>query len=82
VEPGNMKLCIPPRFLANDDALIPDPDKEELAESRLALPASRPENVCLGDHQTKYYLLDTPVIWWGGSVSLILSVCILGVYMF
>jgi dolichyl-phosphate-mannose-protein mannosyltransferase len=72
-------------MMTSNNALIPDPDKEDILASK---PADWPWlhlglRMCgWGDHQTKYYLLGTPVIWWGGSVSLILSVCILGVYIF
>jgi dolichyl-phosphate-mannose-protein mannosyltransferase len=65
-------------MMTSNNALIPDPDKEDILASK---PADWPWlhlglRMCgWGDHQTKYYLLGTPVIWWGGSASLILSIC-------
>lgn len=34
-----------------------------------------------GDNQTKYYLLGTPIIWWAGSTSLVVSITVLGIYL-
>ena len=34
-----------------------------------------------GDHQIKYYLLGTPIIWWGSTVSLGLSLVLVGWYL-
>ncbi|KAG1782405.1 glycosyltransferase family 39 protein [Suillus placidus] len=71
-------------MMTSNNALIPDPDKEDILASsptdwpwlRLGL------RMCgWGDNQTKYYLLGTPVIWWGGTASLIVSVIVLGVYL-
>lgn len=71
-------------MMTSNNALIPDPDKEDILASkpfdwpfmRLGL------RMCgWGDTQTKYYLLGTPVIWWGGACSLIASVIALGVYL-
>lgn len=71
--------------MTSNNALIPDPDKEDILASaptdwpwmRLGL------RMCgWGDNQTKYYLLGTPVIWWGGTVSLIVFVIVLGIYLF
>jgi dolichyl-phosphate-mannose-protein mannosyltransferase len=94
LEPGNMKLYRSPflrdfwhlnvAMMTSNNALIPDPDKEDILASK---PTDWPWlrlglRMCgWGDQQTKYYLLGTPVIWWGGSLSLILSICALGVYM-
>lgn len=71
-------------MMTSNNALIPDPDKEDILASK---PTDWPFlrlglRMCgWGDHQTKYYLLGTPVIWWGGSLSLILSLLALGVYV-
>lgn len=92
--PGNAKLYKSPflrdfwhlnvAMMTSNNALIPDPDKEDILASkpfdwpflRLGL------RMCgWGDHQTKYYLLGTPVIWWGGAVSLIVSVVALVYYL-
>ena len=34
-----------------------------------------------GDQQLKYYLVGTPVIWWGGTVSLVVGSLVAGVYI-
>jgi len=71
-------------MMTSNNALIPDPDKEDILASnptdwpflRLGL------RMCgWGDDITKYYLLGTPVIWWGGAVSLLLGVIAFGVYV-
>ena len=71
-------------MMTSNNALIPDPDKEDILASkpfdwpflRLGL------RMCgWGDTQAKYYLLGTPIIWWGGSLSLILGVASLVVYL-
>jgi dolichyl-phosphate-mannose-protein mannosyltransferase len=71
-------------MMTSNNALIPDPDKEDILASspsdwpwmRLGL------RMCgWGDNQPKYYLLGTPVIWWGGTASLIVSVIVFGVYL-
>ncbi|KAF7793201.1 hypothetical protein EIP86_004310 [Pleurotus ostreatoroseus] len=68
----------------SNNALIPDPDKEDILASkpfdwpflRLGL------RMCgWGDGQTKYYLLGTPVIWWGSTISLVLALGSLGIYL-
>ena len=64
-------------MMTSNNALIPDPDKEDILASK---PYDWPFlhlglRMCgWGDSQTKYYLLGTPVIWWGGSLSLIVGV--------
>lgn len=71
-------------MMTSNNALIPDPDKEDILASK---PFDWPFlhlglRMCgWGDHQVKYYLLGTPLIWWGGSVSLILAVAVLGMYI-
>ena len=60
----------------SNNALIPDPDKEDILASK---PTDWPLlhlglRMCgWGDDMIKFYLLGTPVIWWGGTVSLGLS---------
>ena len=68
----------------SNNALVPDPDKEDILASK---PTDWPLlrvglRMCgWGDQQTKYYLIGLPVIWWGGSISLILATLALGVYL-
>ncbi|KAH8106915.1 glycosyltransferase family 39 protein [Cristinia sonorae] len=68
----------------SNNALIPDPDKEDILASK---PLDWPWlhvglRMCgWGDTQVKYYLLGTPVIWWAGTASLIVSLAVLGVYL-
>ena len=70
--------------MTSNNALIPDPDKEDILASK---PLDWPFlhlglRMCgWGDHQTKFYLLGTPIIWWGGAVSLFLSLAVLGAYL-
>jgi dolichyl-phosphate-mannose-protein mannosyltransferase len=71
-------------MLTSNNALVPDPDKEDILASK---PTDWPLmrlglRMCgWGDDQSKYYLLGTPVIWWGGTVSLVLSLFVLLVYL-
>ncbi|KDQ61319.1 glycosyltransferase family 39 protein [Jaapia argillacea MUCL 33604] len=71
-------------MMTSNNALVPDPDKEDILASK---PTDWPWlrlglRMCgWGDHQTKYYLLGTPVIWWGGTASLGVFVIVLGVYL-
>lgn len=71
-------------MMTSNNALIPDPDKEDILASK---PFDWPFlhlglRMCgWGDTQVKYYLLGTPVIAWAGSVSLILAILVLGVYV-
>lgn len=57
----------------SNNALIPDPDKEDILASvpldwpflRLGL------RMCgWGDNQIKFYLLGTPIIWWGSTAAI------------
>ncbi|EGN95845.1 glycosyltransferase family 39 protein [Serpula lacrymans var. lacrymans S7.3] len=72
-------------MMTSNNALIPDPDKDDILASN---PTDWPWmhlglRMCgWGDHQPKYYLLGTPIIWWGGSASLVVSFIVLGVYLF
>lgn len=72
-------------MMTSNNALIPDPDKEDILASvpmdwplmRLGL------RMCgWGDQQSKYYLIGTPIIWWGGTASLAIAVATFCVYMF
>jgi len=72
-------------MMTSNNALVPDPDKEDILAStptdwplmRLGL------RMCgWGDQQTKYYLVGTPIIWWGSTVSLVIGVLAFGVYVF
>jgi hypothetical protein len=71
-------------MMNSNNALVPDPDKEDILAS---LPFDWPFlylglRMCgWGDTQTKFYLIGTPVIWWGGSISLIVSLGAFGVYL-
>ena len=71
-------------MMTSNNALIPDPDKEDILASN---PSDWPFlyvglRMCgWGDNQTKYYLLGTPIIWWAGSISLIVSIFVLVVYL-
>ena len=71
-------------MMTSNNALIPDPDKEDILASK---PFDWPFmhlglRMCgWGDDQPKYYLLGTPVIWWGSTISLGLSIVALVVYL-
>lgn len=71
-------------MMTTNNALIPDPDKEDILASkpfdwpflRLGL------RMCgWGANQAKYYLLGTPVIWWGSTISLFIAVTAMGIYL-
>lgn len=95
VPPGDMKLYrssflrdfwhLNVAMMTSNNALVPDPDKEDiLASSPTDWPFMRLGlRMCgWGDNQAKYYLLGTPLIWWSGSASVILSLLLLGLYLF
>jgi dolichyl-phosphate-mannose-protein mannosyltransferase len=71
-------------MMTSNNALVPDPDKEDILASQ---PLDWPWlhlglRMCgWSDGQIKYYLLGTPVIWWGGGIALIVGVITLVVYM-
>ena len=71
-------------MMTSNNALIPDPDKEDILASK---PFDWPLlhlglRMCgWGDTQIKYYLMGTPVIWWGSTVSLGVAFATLGVYL-
>jgi dolichyl-phosphate-mannose-protein mannosyltransferase len=61
---------------SSNNALIPDPDKEpgQLESQPYHWPFMlRGLRMCgWGDSEIKYYLLGSPLIWWGSTVSLFL----------
>jgi dolichyl-phosphate-mannose-protein mannosyltransferase len=71
-------------MMTSNNALVPDPDKEDILASK---PFDWPFlylglRMCgWGDNQTKYYLLGTPAIYWGSSISLMVALGALGVYL-
>ncbi|TFK36464.1 glycosyltransferase family 39 protein [Crucibulum laeve] len=70
-------------MMTSNNALVPDPDKEDILASK---PFDWPLlhlglRMCgWGDNQLKYYLMGTPVIWWGGTISLVVALLSLGLY--
>lgn len=70
--------------MTSNNALIPDPDKEDILASK---PFDWPFlhlglRMCgWGDSQLKFYLMGTPIIWWGSTISLGLAVVAFGVYL-
>ena len=72
-------------MMTSNNALIPDPDKEDILAS---LPTDWPLmrlglRMCAWvNMQTKYYLIGTPVIWWGTTASLVFSVLAFCTYVF
>ena len=70
--------------MTSNNALIPDPDKEDILASK---PFDWPFlhlglRMCgWGDQQIKYYLMGTPLIWWGSGASLIVALVSCGVYL-
>ncbi|PFH46089.1 glycosyltransferase family 39 protein [Amanita thiersii Skay4041] len=71
-------------MMTSNNALIPDPDKEDILASK---PTDWPFlhlglRMCgWGDTQLKYYLLGTPIIWWGSTISLVVGLLMFGVYI-
>lgn len=69
----------------SNNALIPDPDKYDvLASAPFDWPFQHLGlRMCgWGDNQTKYYLIGTPLIWVGSTLSLFMGVFLLGIYLF
>lgn len=71
-------------MMTSNNALVPDEDKEDILASK---PSEWPWlhtglRMCgWGDNQIKYYLLGHPIIWWGGTVSLVVGILSCGVYI-
>ena len=71
-------------MMTSNNALIPDPDKEDILASQ---PLDWPWlhlglRMCgWGDNQIKYYLLGTPIIWWGGGMALLVGCATLVIYL-
>lgn len=71
-------------MMTSNNALVPDPDKEDILASK---PFDWPWlylglRMCgWGDDQPKYYLIGNPVVWWGGSFSLLASVGVVAAYL-
>jgi dolichyl-phosphate-mannose--protein O-mannosyl transferase len=71
-------------MMTSNNALIPDPDKEDVLASK---PFDWPFlhlglRMCgWGDHQLKYYLLGNPVVWWGSTTSLFAGILVFGIYV-
>ncbi|KAF9532737.1 glycosyltransferase family 39 protein [Crepidotus variabilis] len=71
-------------MMTSNNALVPDPDKEDILASK---PFDWPFihlglRMCgWGQEQVKYYLMGTPFIWWGSTISLGVAVATLGVYL-
>jgi len=69
--------------MTSNNALVPDPDKEDILASK---PLDWPFlhlglRMCgWGHDQYKYYLLGTPVIWWSTTLSLFVAVISLSAY--
>ncbi|KIM58534.1 glycosyltransferase family 39 protein [Scleroderma citrinum Foug A] len=71
-------------MMTSNNALVPDPDKHDiLASNPLDWPWLRLGlRMCgWGDQQQKYYLLGTPIVWWGGTLSLFAFAALLGSYL-
>lgn len=70
--------------MTSNNALIPDPDKEDILASK---PLDWPFlhlglRMCgWGSEQYKYYLMGTPLIWWGSTISLFVAGATIVVYL-
>jgi dolichyl-phosphate-mannose-protein mannosyltransferase len=70
--------------MTSNNALIPDPDKEDILASK---PLDWPFlhlglRMCgWGDNQIKYYLMGNPIIWWGGTLSILAFPLVVGLYL-
>ncbi len=72
-------------MMTSNNALIPDPDKEDiLASSPTDWPLMRLGlRMCAWtDLQSKYYLVGTPIIWWGTTASLVICLLAFCTYVF
>jgi len=71
--------------MTSNNALVPDPDKfDVLASAPFDWPFQHLGlRMCgWGDQQLKYYLIGTPLIWQGSTISLFIAVLLLGFYLF
>jgi len=63
---------------STNHAFVPDPDKHDiLADNPMDWPWLR-LGMCMcgwGNQQQKYYLLGTPIVWWGGTYTQPVRVC-------
>lgn len=69
----------------SNNALIPDPDKfDVLASAPFDWPFQHLGlRMCgWGDNQPKYYLIGTPLIWTGSTISLFIGLFLFGFYLF
>jgi dolichyl-phosphate-mannose-protein mannosyltransferase len=69
----------------SNNALVPDPDKfDVLASTPFDWPFQHLGlRMCgWGDNQIKYYLIGTPLIWMGSTVSLFVGLFLFGFYLF
>ena len=72
-------------MMTSNNALVPDPDKfDVLASAPFDWPFQHLGlRMCgWGDQQLKYYLIGTPLIWQGSTISLFIAVLLLGFYLF
>lgn len=72
-------------MMTSNNALIPDPDKfDVLASTPLDWPFQHLGlRMCgWGDTQLKYYLIGTPLIWMGSTISLFFGLFLFGFYLF
>lgn len=63
-------------MMTSNNALVPDPDKDDILASEATDWPFQHLGLRMcgwGENQVKYYLLGTPVIWWGSSISLIVA---------
>ena len=67
-----------------NNALTPDPDKEpdQLVSTPIQWPLLEVGlRMCgWGDSEIKFYLLGTPLIWWGGAGAIVLFVVVTLLY--
>ncbi|KAF6750480.1 dolichyl-phosphate-mannose-protein mannosyltransferase [Ephemerocybe angulata] len=90
---GDMKLYKSPflrdfwhlnvAMMTSNIALIPDPDKEGILASKPDWPFLHLGLRMYGwaDNQIKYYLMGTPVVWWGSTISLGVALLTFTVYI-
>ena len=72
-------------MLTSNNALVPDPDKYDvLASAPFDWPFQHLGLRMCGwaDNQIKYYLIGTPLIWQGSTISLFIAMLLLVFYLF